>query len=155
MDSMNSMRSEGGCSGRSRRDRGFSLNELLVAMGILAVPLLAVAAMLPVAATNVDYSGGTSQATALAQRRLEQVGNLPFPTLAGMVTTANPPGAPVSSEETITGAHNTPFTVRTWVQLVAGTTAPRREASATVIVSWTEPSLGGTKSLRLDTLVAE
>ncbi len=152
---MNSMRSEGGCSGRSRRDRGFSLNELLVAMGILAVPLLAVAAMLPVAATNVDYSGGTSQATALAQRRLEQVRNLPFPTLAGMVTTANPPVAPVSSEETITGAHNTPFTVRTWVQLVADTTAPRREASATVIVSWTEPSLGGAKSLRLDTLVAE
>lgn len=149
------MRPEGGCSDRGRRGRGFTLVELLVAMAVLTLALLAVAAMLPVASTNVDYSGGTSQATALAQRRLEQVRNLPFATVAGMVTAADPPNAPASSAETITGAQNTPFTVRTWVQLVAGTTAPRREATATVIVSWTEASLGGAKSLRLNTLVAE
>jgi len=109
--------------------------------------------MLFFGSTNVNYSGGISQATALAQRRLEQVRNLPFPTLVGMVTAADPPNTPVSSLETITGTDNTTFTVRTWVQIVAGTVAPRREATVTVTTGWTEP-MGG-KSVRLDTLVAE
>jgi prepilin-type N-terminal cleavage/methylation domain-containing protein len=140
-------------SGVSSRTGGFTLLELLVAIVITTVALLAVSAMLFFGSSNVNYSGGISQATALAQRRLEQVRNLPFATLVGMVTAADPPNTPVSSEETITGTDNTIFTVRTWVQLVAGTAAPRREATVTVATAWTEPT--GGKTVRLDTLVAE
>ena len=61
--------------------------------------------------------------------------------------------ATVSTEETITGTDNTAFTIRTWVQIVAGTAAPRREATLTVTTLWTEPT--GGKTVRLDTLVAE
>lgn len=140
--------------GPAGRLEGFALNELLLAMAILAVALIAVSAMFLFASSNVDYSGGTLQATALAQRRLEQIRNLPFSALAGMVTATNPPATPPSTEEVVVGAHQTTLTVRTWVQLVPGTATPRREATATVIVSWME-SVGGAKSLRLDTLVAE
>lgn len=135
------------------RAGGFTLIELLVAIVITVVALLAVSAMLFFGSTNVNYSGGISQATALAQRRLEQVRSFPFPTLVGMVTAADPPNTPVSSLETITGTDNTSFTVRTWVQIVAGTAAPRREATLTVTTGWAEPT--GGKSVRLDTLVAE
>lgn len=139
--------------GLGSRAGGFTLIELVIAMAITVVALLAVSAMIFFGSTNVNYSGGISQATALAQRRLEQVRNLPFATLVGMVTAADPPNAPVSSQETITGTDNTAFTIRTWVQLVAGTAAPRREATVTVTTAWAEP-MGG-KSVRLDTLVAE
>ena len=139
--------------GIGSRDGGFTLIEVLIAIVITVVALLAASAMIFFGSTNVNYSGGISQATALAQRRLEQVRSLPFPTLVGMVTAADPPNAPVSSLETITGTNNTAFTVRTWVQIVAGTAAPRREATVTVTTGWTKQT--GGKSVRLDTLVAE
>lgn len=137
----------------SRPAGGFTLLELVMAIAVTVVALLATSAMLFFGSTNVNYSGGISQATALTQRRLEQMRNLPFATLVGMVTAANPPNTPVSTEETITGTDNTIFTVRTWVQLVAGTAAPRREATVTVTTGWAEPT--GAKTVRLDTLVAE
>jgi len=140
--------------GIGSRDGGFTLIEVLIAIVVTVVALLAASAMIFFGSTNVNYSGGISQATALAQRRLEQVRSFPFATLVGMVTAADPPNAPVSTEETITGTDNTSFTVRTWVQIVAGTVAPRREATVTVTTGWTEPTTGG-KSVRLDTLVAE
>jgi prepilin-type N-terminal cleavage/methylation domain-containing protein len=133
--------------GLGSRAGGFTLIELVIAIAITVVALLGASAMLFFGSTNVNYSGGISQATGLAQRRL------PFPTLVGMVTAADPPNAPVSSLETITGTDNTAFTIRTWVQIVAGTAAPRREATVTVTTGWTEPT--GGKSVRLDTLVAE
>lgn len=139
--------------GSGPRAGGFTLLELLIAITITVVALLAVSAMLYFGSTNVNYSGGISQATALAQRRLEQVRSFPFATLVGMVTAADPPNTPVSTEETITGTDNTTFTIRTWVQLVAGTAAPRREATVTVTTAWTERT--GAKTVRLDTLVAE
>jgi len=140
-----------------QNSRGFTLLEVLIALVVFAVGALAYAALLPVAVKNVDQSAGISQATAFAQQRLEMLKrNGGFGTLAGMVTTADPPdttGLCVACTETTTGTNNTVFTVRTWVKIVPGTTAPRREATVTVITSWTDATWP--RSLRLDTLIAE
>ena len=59
---------------RGLRDKGgFSLLEVLIGATILAVGLLGVATMYPVAYVNVDSGGKLTEASALAQSFLEQL----------------------------------------------------------------------------------
>lgn len=134
---------------------GFSIVEVLIAAAIMAGGLLAVASMLPTAATNINYNAATVRATALAQQAIEQRKNQPFATLVGLNTSNIPPALPASEElsvsEGVVGYQSDTFTRRTWVG-VSGT-APRREAVVTLMLQWTEPT--GTKTVRLDTVIAE
>ena len=58
-------------SGRPRRDEGFTLLELVIAMGILAVGLLGIATAQIWAINRVSHSRHLSQALHLAQEQME------------------------------------------------------------------------------------
>ena len=70
-----------------RKADGFSLVEVLIAAAILAVALLAIASMFPIAHTNVDWSGDQTAAVTLAQQRIETLRNQPYIALAAGTTT--------------------------------------------------------------------
>ena len=70
-----------------RKADGFSLVEVLIAAAILAVALLAIASMFPIAHTNVDWSGDQTVAVTLAQQRIETLRNQPYIALAAGTTT--------------------------------------------------------------------
>ena len=84
---------------RLRSKSGFSLLEILIGATVLAVGLLGVATLFPVAYLNVDSGGKRTEATALAQSFIEQLRTIgannfdamagPFPAIGfnGMDTT--------------------------------------------------------------------
>ncbi len=74
-----------------RKADGFSLVEVLIAAAILAVALLAIASMFPIAHTNVDWSGDQTAAVTLAQQRIEWLRNQTYTSaaLADGTTTEN------------------------------------------------------------------
>jgi prepilin-type N-terminal cleavage/methylation domain-containing protein len=129
---------------------GFTFLEILIAGTIVAVALLAIYAMIPTAATTINYTGDVARATILAQQRIEELRNLSFATLVGMDTANVPPATPASQSLAITEG-NSSFTRLTWVRISGA--APRREAAITLILQWTEPT--GAKTLRLDSLIGE
>ena len=59
-------------------NRGFSLLEMLVAVTILAVGLLAVAGLQATAIKGNFHGGSTSRATALAEDRIEELRNTDY-----------------------------------------------------------------------------
>jgi len=80
---------KGDCCERSRVLRGkggFSLLEVLISASILAVGLLGLATIFPVAYLNVDSGGKQTEATSLAQSFVEQlrtIGSTDFDGMAG------------------------------------------------------------------------
>ncbi len=58
-----------------RNGRGFSALEILIAISILAVALLATASMFPNAYTDINRSGVDTVAVALAQQRFDWLRN--------------------------------------------------------------------------------
>jgi len=74
---------------RRNRENGFSAIEVLIAMSILAVALLAIAGMFPSAYTNVDRSGEETTAVTLAQQRIEWLRNQAYTALVNGTTTEN------------------------------------------------------------------
>jgi prepilin-type N-terminal cleavage/methylation domain-containing protein len=74
---------------RARRpcpDGGFSLVELLVAASLSSLVFLALAGMFPLGLQSIEYGGRSSQALALAQQKIEELKNGPFPPPAGSDT---------------------------------------------------------------------
>ncbi|MBW2615742.1 MAG: prepilin-type N-terminal cleavage/methylation domain-containing protein [Deltaproteobacteria bacterium] len=65
-------------TGQKTRERGFTLIEVIVAISILTVGLLAVAKMQTAAIQGNFFAYRTSQATTLAQDRLEYLLALPY-----------------------------------------------------------------------------
>ena len=115
-------------------DRGMTLLEILVAVTVLCVGLLAVAVMFPTSSSNIDYGGKMSKATALAQEKIEEFRNTSFDSIA-------------SGNDAPTG-----FT-RTWSISDAGTT-PFRLRTVTVTVSWPS-ALGRPHNVVLQSFIAE
>jgi len=114
-------------------EQGLTLLEILLAVTILCVGLLAVAVMFPTSSTNIDYGGNMSQATALAQEIIELFRNTTF--------------------ASITGGNDAPAGYnRTWTVADAGS-APFRLRTVTVTVSWTAP--GRPANVVLQTFIAE
>ena len=114
-------------------DQGLTLLEILVAITVLCVGLLAVAMLFPTSSGNIDYGGNMSQATALAQEKMEQLRNTSFASIAG-------------GNDAPTGY------TRTWTVSDAGST-PYRLRTVTVTVSWTAPGRPG--NVVLQTFIAE
>ncbi len=85
-----------------RKAAGFSLVEVLIAAAILAVALLAIASMFPIAHTNVDWSGDQTVAVTLAQQRIEWLRNQTYTSaaLADGTTTENLTGTYVGFTRT-------------------------------------------------------
>jgi prepilin-type N-terminal cleavage/methylation domain-containing protein len=114
-------------------DKGMTLVEILVAITILCVGLLAVAILFPTSSTNIDYGGKMSKGMALGQEKIEEFRNTPF--------------------DSITGGNDAPTGyTRTWTVSDAGS-APFRLRTVTVTVSWI--AVGRPDNVVLQTFVAE
>lgn len=62
----------------SRRGRGLTLPEVLIAAAVTSVALLGIAGMFPTGYQSVKYGGKITQANALAQWMMETIRNEPF-----------------------------------------------------------------------------
>jgi prepilin-type N-terminal cleavage/methylation domain-containing protein len=115
------------------KDQGLTLLEILVAVTVLCVGVLAVAVMFPTSSGNMDYGGNISQATALAQEKIEESRNLSF--------------------DSVTAGNDAPTGyTRIWTVSDSGT-APFRLRTLTVTVSWTATGRPG--NVVLQTFIAE
>jgi prepilin-type N-terminal cleavage/methylation domain-containing protein len=101
-------------------EKGMTLPEILIAVAILTIGLLAVVSMLSAGFTDVVVSGGQSKATSYARQQIEMLKNQPF--VATLAATTDTPEAGVT---------------RTWsIAQVGATVAPNRLARITVTVTW-------------------
>jgi Tfp pilus assembly protein PilV len=123
---------------RSLRDeRGISIIEIMVAIPIIAVALLAILATLAGGFATVVASGGQSKATVYARQIIEQFKNQPFT-----------PG-PTNGSDTPEAGY-----ARTWTVASAGGVTPNRLARYTVTVRWRSES-GTAQNITVETLRAE
>lgn len=79
---------------RGRRSAGFSAIEVLIAIAVAAIGILAVASMFPSSYTNVTRSGTQTSALALAQQEIEFLRNQVYTALPGMAGTQTIPNYP-------------------------------------------------------------
>lgn len=150
----------------TRDARGFTLIEVLIAMAILVVALVALLGLLSQSSLNVSLGGGESKATSYARQMAEQLRNQPLAApcnppapLAGCFPPANgadnpelgiafPGGCPPLAQSSI---------CRTWtVAPVGATIAPNRlwRITVTVNVRQSGPTVG-TQSITVETMRAE
>ena len=123
---------------RWRDEQGMTLIEVLVAITILVVGVIALMNTVTSGYLAVTFSGGESTAAESARQLLEQLKNQPF--TPGTTTGSDTPS---------------PGVTRTWTISPVGTTpAPNRLADITVTVTWPTGS-GGTQSSTFETLRAE
>src|SRR5438445_817077 len=125
-------------------DRGMTLPEVVIAVAILTIGLLAVVGMLSSGFSNVVIGGGESKATSYARQKLEELKNrcycdaTAFPASTGTDT----PEAGVTRSWTVTQA--------------GATTAPNRLSQITVTATWTSGSSAtGGQQVVLQTMRAE
>jgi len=143
---------------RLKRENGFTLIEVMVAMFILLVGILAHAAFTITVIRENSNSGNYSSASALAQDKLEELTNLPFtnPMLADIKTGNNNANGMIDisplnadhQESNIDERGNAGgFYERTWN---IWTVSPSRK-DIVVIVSWKSGN-GKIKKVRVSTI---
>lgn len=74
-------------SGKRRGERGFSLIEMMVAITVLGVGLLALAGLFPIAMNKVTKGDMESRATFYAQGKLEELKSVSWDQLIALVAT--------------------------------------------------------------------
>ena len=124
------------------RARGFSLIELVVALGLLGVGLVGVVRLFPVGLRASKRSEVISKATLLAQQQLEEIKTFGFDAL-----TATPPPFPLAGTA---GAYQWLVTI----DEVEPPGLPRPNDLRAVIVKVHWPESGQTRSIGLVTYVA-
>ena len=130
--------------GTRHDSRGFTLIEVLLAVAIITIALLALLSMLSAGSVNVYAGGGQSKATAFARQQIEFLRNVPVndPRFAPGNDPVNVP------ERGIT---------RRWTVVQTGpTVAPNRLWTITVTVTATQTStLVGSQNITLWTMRSE
>ena len=63
---------------RRSNDRGFTLAEVLIAIAVLGIALVALMAALPSGALSVSVGGGHTKATEFGRQQVELLRNLPI-----------------------------------------------------------------------------
>jgi len=149
--------------GTARDDRGFTLAEVLIAMAILAIALVALLGMLSRGSLNVYAGGGQSKATAYGRQLMEQLRNLPMdppcnppapvPPVQGYVNfgVCFPALPPAGADAPEVGIN------RNWqIAQVPGTAAPNSLWTITVTVTAFQSSQAvGGQSITLQTMRAQ
>lgn len=113
-------------------NKGFSLLEVLIGLVILAIGLLAIAGMQITAIKGNYFSSSLTQATILAQDKMEELKNLPYASLSSGTDTKTVSGTIFTRQFTVVNTTNTMKTI-------------------TVTVQWTD---GGNRSISLSTIRA-
>lgn len=121
-----------------KRSKGFSLVEVLIALLILAVSLLALAGLMVTTTRNSSFGGHMTEASTFAQDKLEQLRVSPW---AGVAT----------GNDTIQGSTGITYT-RNW------TVTPNADGNqrwVSITLNWTDPTKNSNHSIRLLSVVAE
>ncbi len=129
----------------TRDARGFTLIEVLIAMAILVVALVALLGLLSQSSLNVYLGGGESKATSYARQQVEFLRNQPVTNACFAAGCNNVTDNPESG------------IARTWtVAAVGATIAPNRlwRITVTVNVRQSGPTVG-TQSITVETMRAE
>ena len=136
----------------TRDARGFTLVEVLIAIAILVIALLALLGLLSQGSLNVYIGGGESKATAYARQLAEQLRNQP------LAAPCNPPAPLAGCFPPANGADNPEGGItRTWtVAPVGATVTPNRLWRITVTVAVAQNSqLVGGQNITIETMRAE
>ena len=119
----------------SIKSRGFSLIEMLIAIVILSISLLALAGLMVTTTQNNSFGGRMTEAATFAQDRLEELKVTPWANL-------------VSGTDMRTGSTGIDYT-RTWTVATNAIVPPTPEPtlrSVTITINWND---GITRSIRL------
>ena len=127
--------------------KGMTLPEILIAVAILTIGLLAVVSMLSAGFTDVIVSGGQSKATSYARQTIEALKNKCY---------NNPPTCTDATYPASNGNDNPePGVTRSWtVAQVGATVTPNRLARITVTVTW-QTGAGPGQQVIVETMRAE
>jgi prepilin-type N-terminal cleavage/methylation domain-containing protein len=79
---------------RSKKPEGFSLIEVLIALVILSISLLALAGLMATTTRNNSYGGHLTEAVTFAQQRLEQFRVTPYAALTTSLVPVTQTGVP-------------------------------------------------------------
>jgi prepilin-type N-terminal cleavage/methylation domain-containing protein len=79
---------------RSKKTEGFSLIEVLIALVILSISLLALAGLMATTTRNNSYGGHLTEAVTFAQQRLEQFRVTPYAALTTSLVPVTQTGIP-------------------------------------------------------------
>jgi len=105
------------------RTRGFSLVEVLIAIVILSVSLLALAGLMVQTTKNNSYGSHMTEASTFAQDRMERLRALLYNSMTG-------------GTDVVTGSTGQSYT-RTWV---ITRDASSTTAETTVTINWSDPT---------------
>ncbi len=122
----------------SMRSKGFSMVEVLIALLILAVALLALAGLMVTTTRHSSFGGHMTEASTFAQDKLEQLRISPW---AGVAT----------GNDAIQGSTGINYT-RNW------TVTPNTDGNqrwVRIEIAWTDPTKNSNHSLRLLSVVSE
>jgi prepilin-type N-terminal cleavage/methylation domain-containing protein len=127
-----------------KRSNGFSLIEVIIALFILAIALLALAGLMISTTKNNSFGGHMTEAVIFAQDKLEQLRAAPWTSIiAGWdtVTTATPgaPGTGILYTRTWALAPN-PGGTQIWI---------------TVTINWTDPTAKTTHTINFRSPVSQ
>ncbi len=120
------------------RSKGFSLVEVMIALLILAIALLALAGLMVTTTRNSSFGGHMTEASTFAQDRLEQLRVSPW---AGVAT----------GNDTIQGSTGITYT-RTW------TVTPNGDGNqrwVSITLTWTDPVQNSNHSMRLLSVIMQ
>jgi type IV pilus assembly protein PilV len=126
-----------------KRSKGFTLIEVMVALVILAISLLALAGLMLTTTKNNTFGGHMTEAATFAQDKLEQLRAAPWTGIVAgsdTVTTA------------ITGAPGTGISyARNWI---VADTPDGTQRWVTITMNWTDPTRKTNHSLSLRAVVS-
>jgi type IV pilus assembly protein PilV len=120
------------------RSKGFSLVEVMIAMLILAIALLALAGLMVTTTRNSSFGGHMTEASTFAQDKLEQLRVSPW---TGVAT----------GNDTLQGSTGITYT-RNWT-VTPNTNGDQRWVSITL--TWTDPTKNSNHSMRLLSVVTQ
>lgn len=136
-----------------RNEKGMTLPEILIAVAILTIGLLAVVSMLSAGFTDVVVSGGQSKATSYARQKIEELKNRCY----NNIGTPNPNPACADATFPASAGNDTPEAgvTRSWtVTQVGPTVANNRLSRITVTVTW-QTGAGPGQQVIVETMRAE
>jgi len=122
----------------SMRSKGFSLIEVVIALFILAICLLALAGLMVTTTRNSSFGGHMTEAATVAQDKLEQLRAAPWVSvLAGADTQVGATGISYARSWTVTANPNGD---QRWV---------------TVTISWTDPTAKSNHTINVRSVVSQ